>query len=314
MKILIQIFIAFAFCLFTFDLPLAATGCSYPTSLDTYSDKSTGDFLTTGDVNSRSCAIEQLELRLNQLLVGRSGGNTITGGTGAGQNLTFTSTSSATKGKIVLGATSAFDEVNNRLGLGTTAPSRQIETYSSNPLTMYLQVNAAATGPHIDLVHNGLVNEVANIGFSSLDTGTIIRNTHYIQAWLSDGTSGSMDSEFRFCVTSNGTSCNTVATLSTLGVWADSSSAELKDYEGDMTGVIDKLKQIKTLGVYRGKNIPANKIKTTERHYSPTAQEFSSLFNLGRPNSLTIAPKDVGWIAIKAILELEARIQALEKK
>src|SRR5262245_64129399 len=42
-------------------LSFAATGCSYPTSLDAYSDKSTGDFLTTGDVNSRSCAIEKLE-------------------------------------------------------------------------------------------------------------------------------------------------------------------------------------------------------------------------------------------------------------
>src|SRR5262245_7919007 len=42
-------------------LSFAATGCSYPTSLDAYSDKSTGDFLTTGDINSRSCAIEKLE-------------------------------------------------------------------------------------------------------------------------------------------------------------------------------------------------------------------------------------------------------------
>src|SRR5262245_52709180 len=39
----------------------AATGCNYPTSMDAYSDKQTGDFLTTGDVNSRSCAVEKLE-------------------------------------------------------------------------------------------------------------------------------------------------------------------------------------------------------------------------------------------------------------
>src|SRR5262245_66168615 len=89
----------------------AATGCNYPTSLDAYSDKSTGDFLTTGDVNSRSCAIEQLELRLNQVLNGRAGGQTLTGGTGATENLTLRSTSNASKGKVFFGASSAFDEI-----------------------------------------------------------------------------------------------------------------------------------------------------------------------------------------------------------
>lgn len=39
----------------------AATGCSYPTSLDSYADKQTGDYLTVADINSRSCAIEKLE-------------------------------------------------------------------------------------------------------------------------------------------------------------------------------------------------------------------------------------------------------------
>src|SRR5262245_65844561 len=61
----------------------AATGCNYPTTLDSYSDKVTGDFLTTGDINSRSCAIEQLELRLNQTFLGKAGGQTIIGGTGS---------------------------------------------------------------------------------------------------------------------------------------------------------------------------------------------------------------------------------------
>ena len=43
-------------------------------------------------------------------------GNSISGGT-----LTLSSTSHATKGKILFG-TSAYDEVNNRLGIGTTTP------------------------------------------------------------------------------------------------------------------------------------------------------------------------------------------------
>jgi hypothetical protein len=56
------------------------------------------------------------------LLTGRSGGQTLKGGTGSGDNLTFNSTSHATKGKINLGGSSAFDEVNTRLGIGITTP------------------------------------------------------------------------------------------------------------------------------------------------------------------------------------------------
>lgn len=55
------------------------------------------------------------------LLAGRSGGQTAIGGTGSGDNLTLKSSSNATPGKVIIG-TSAYDEVNNRLGLGTAAP------------------------------------------------------------------------------------------------------------------------------------------------------------------------------------------------
>ena len=51
--------------------------------------------------------------------VGIAGGTTLIGGTASGENLTLSSTSNATKGKILFG-TSAYDEVNNRLGIGTT--------------------------------------------------------------------------------------------------------------------------------------------------------------------------------------------------
>lgn len=53
--------------------------------------------------------------------LGLSGGSTLIGGSASGENLTLKSTSHATKGKILFG-TSAYDEVNNRLGLGTTTP------------------------------------------------------------------------------------------------------------------------------------------------------------------------------------------------
>lgn len=49
----------------------------------------------------------------------------IYGGTGSGGNITIQSTTNATKGKILFG-TSGYDEVNNRLGIGTSSPSQLI--------------------------------------------------------------------------------------------------------------------------------------------------------------------------------------------
>lgn len=57
--------------------------------------------------------------------VGISGGTSIIGGTSSGENLTLYSTSNATKGKIILGS-SAYDEVNNRLGIGITTATTKI--------------------------------------------------------------------------------------------------------------------------------------------------------------------------------------------
>jgi len=39
----------------------ASTGCTYPTTLDSWTDKIAGDFLTIADVNQFRCAIEKLE-------------------------------------------------------------------------------------------------------------------------------------------------------------------------------------------------------------------------------------------------------------
>lgn len=59
---------------------------------------------------------------LYALLAGRSGGQTIEGGTAANEDLTLSSTHHATKGKIIFG-TSAYDQVNNRLGIGKNDPT-----------------------------------------------------------------------------------------------------------------------------------------------------------------------------------------------
>lgn len=57
-------------------------------------------------------------------------GQTIMGGTLSGENLTLSSTSNTTKGKILFG-NSAYDELNNRLGIGTTAPTTDVHIVNS---------------------------------------------------------------------------------------------------------------------------------------------------------------------------------------
>ena len=62
----------------------------------------------------------------SNLSTGISGGQSAIGGTASGNNLTLSSTSHATKGKILFG-TSAYDEVNNQLGIGTTSPGYKLD-------------------------------------------------------------------------------------------------------------------------------------------------------------------------------------------
>lgn len=64
---------------------------------------------------------------------------TIRGGDGAGDNLNLHSTSNATKGKIFLGANSVYDEVNDRLGIGTTSQTAKLEVVGNtdNPLVSF---------------------------------------------------------------------------------------------------------------------------------------------------------------------------------
>ena len=76
---------------------------------------------------------------LNNLL-GLAGGQTLVGGNAASETLTLSSTSHATKGKILFG-TSAYDEVNNRLGIGTSAPDKALEINSATGACLRLTYN-----------------------------------------------------------------------------------------------------------------------------------------------------------------------------
>lgn len=71
----------------------------------------------------------------NNLSVGVSGGQSVVGGTASGNNLTLSTTSNATKGKIILGTASAYDQANDRLGISTTSPAVKLDV-SGNTTTL----------------------------------------------------------------------------------------------------------------------------------------------------------------------------------
>jgi hypothetical protein len=131
MKILFAFFILFVSFVANVPRANASTGCSYPGSLDSWTDKIAGDFLTVAEVNQFRCAIEQTQVRLNQVFAGKSGGQTIIGGTASGEDLILQSTAHATRGIIQLGTSSAYDEANARLGIGTTSPGLALDVVGS---------------------------------------------------------------------------------------------------------------------------------------------------------------------------------------
>lgn len=64
-----------------------------------------------------------------KLSTGVSGGQSVVGGTGASENLTLSTTTNGTKGKIIFGTggSSAYNEANGRLGIGTTSPTEALQ-------------------------------------------------------------------------------------------------------------------------------------------------------------------------------------------
>lgn len=71
----------------------------------------------------------------SNLSTGVSGGQSVVGGTASGNNLTLSTTTNATKGKILFG-TSTYDEANNRMGIGTTSPVNPFDVIRGTAGTM----------------------------------------------------------------------------------------------------------------------------------------------------------------------------------
>jgi hypothetical protein len=181
-----------------------------------------------------------------------------------------------------------------------------------------------AAGPIIIMLHDSTSpanNDVTGTIAFQANSGGLTWTLSQIYCNRDDVNTSTMDSSLVFTVQSNASSAdaNVAATLSSLGVWTDASSADIKEYfDHDLGSVTDKMKELSTLGVYRGKDTPLDKQADAEIHLSPTAEQFYSVFGLGTDpdKSVTpgIAPKDVAWLAVKLAMEIDARVTALEGK
>ncbi|MFG2380550.1 hypothetical protein [Streptomyces avermitilis] len=86
-------------------------------------------------------------------VTGTTSSATVQGGTASGANLTLNSTSNATKGKILLGANSAYDEVNKRLGINTISPTQAVEVKDGS---LYMSTGSAVDPSFATLTNSGL--------------------------------------------------------------------------------------------------------------------------------------------------------------
>lgn len=132
-------------------------------------------------VNNSTNALTVPQTGTAALATGVTGGQTINGGTGASTDLTLSSTANATKRKILFG-TSAYDELNNRLGIGTASPSYRVHVVGTGTTSatrnFYLENALAAP------IFSVYDSKQATIGNLTLDA----TETFAIMAHSADGT------------------------------------------------------------------------------------------------------------------------------
>jgi len=154
--------------------------------------------------------------QLFPLLAGASGGQTINGGTTAAQNLTLRSTAHATKGAIIFGAASEYDEANNRLGIGTLTPSAKVHSLATTEqlrlgydASNYYAITASSAGA---VTHDATGQQHTFKGGSGVATlsGNLVTNGDFassLSGWTDSGSSWSW---------SAGTALHTAGEASTL--------------------------------------------------------------------------------------------------
>ena len=115
---------------------------------------------------------------------------TIYGSSSSGGSLTLRSTSNATRGLINLGSYSAYDDVNGRLGIGTTSP------------TALLEVGTTTSGTN---------DALQMVVHSRGSTGTVATNYGMYDSWKSENPAGGVTEALRHVVYYAGTSDGTDA-------------------------------------------------------------------------------------------------------
>jgi hypothetical protein len=117
---------------------------------------------------------------------GRVHAGTVDGGDASGANLTFTSTSHATKGKVYLGAaqTSAYDEVNERFGIGTSGPS-QVAHFKVTGASSIVLIESSAAASYAGSRHTvsgAVLSEISQYGTSYAGSDATAAGTLLIYA------------------------------------------------------------------------------------------------------------------------------------
>jgi hypothetical protein len=162
------------------------------------------------------------------LLAGRVGNQTLIGGTAAAGTLTLQSTSNVTRGKVLLG-TSAYDEVNNRLGVGVSSPATDVEVYGTGGGTR-IRLNDTSVGLSaltrlmygLELCSGGMNTSskyTPAIKFMSTDSNFTTENPKFLAAIVGRATEtyaadtdGGMALDF--CTTPNDPGATSVPTVS----------------------------------------------------------------------------------------------------
>ncbi len=149
-------------------------------------------------------------------LAGVVGGQTLIGGTAASETLTLRSTAHATKGKVIFGSTSAFDEATNAWGFGTTSPSAKVHVIGTTEqqrlgydAANYLSTTVSSTGAVTYSATGGQyvfkgINSTATLGSELVTNGAF---TSDLSGWTDSGSSWSW---------SSGTALHTPGSASTL--------------------------------------------------------------------------------------------------
>lgn len=99
------------------------------------------DFTTGATVANAGAGQANVSINLS---TGISGGQSVIGGTGASENLTLSSTTNTTKGKLLFG-TSAFDESGLFLGIGNSAPTNALQVFAPSTPVGTVSVTASGT-------------------------------------------------------------------------------------------------------------------------------------------------------------------------